>query len=89
MEFESVKNFKQAGAGSVELLHTLAPVRTHCNPLTMTRLTRETALALIPSIAIDPSMCTMILATIPNIMAAAQMLKPISKKETTNTATER
>ena len=70
-------------------MHALAPVRTHCNPLTMTRFTRETALALILSIAIDPSMCTMILATIPNIMAAAQMLKPISKKETMNTATER
>ena len=54
----------------------------------MTRLTRDTALALILRTAIDPSMWRMILATIVMIITAAHRLRPIRKKDTRNTATE-
>ena len=54
--------------------------------LTMTRLTRETALALIPSRCIQPNMCRMIIHTTSMRMAAAQMFKPNIRTVTKNTA---
>ena len=54
----------------------------------MTRLTRDTALALILRTAIDPSMWRMILVTIMMITTAAHRLRPIMRKDTKNTATE-
>ena len=54
----------------------------------MTRLTRDTALALTLRTAIDPSMWRMILATIVMIITAAHRLRPIMRKDTKNTATE-
>lgn len=54
--------------------------------LTITRLTRDTALALIFSTAIDPNMCKMMLVTMPSITMAAHKLNPIRRKETVNTA---
>ena len=54
--------------------------------LTMTRLTRETALALIPSRCIQPNMCRMIIHTTIMRTAAAQMFKPNIRTVTKNTA---
>ena len=54
--------------------------------LTMTRLTRETALALMPSRAITPSMWTMIIATTPITMVAPHRFRPRRAKVTRNTA---
>ncbi len=54
--------------------------------LTMTRLTREMALALIPAMAIQPNMCTMIITTDSMMMNAAHKLRPMVRKVTRNTA---
>lgn len=54
--------------------------------LTMTRLTRETALALMLSTAMDPSMCKMMLPTVARTITAAQMFRPKRRRDTTNTA---
>ena len=55
----------------------------------MTRLTRETALALMPMNHIEPNMCRMMLVTMARMTTAAQTLNPVRSVETTNTATER
>ena len=52
----------------------------------MTRLTRETALALIPSRCIQPNMCRMIIHTTSMRMAAAHTFKPNIRMVTKNTA---
>ena len=57
-----------------------------CTPLTMTRLTRETALAWIPSTPMEPSMCAMILLTVSKTIMAAQRLRPRRRMLTINTA---
>ena len=54
--------------------------------LTITRLTRETALALIPARAMQPSMWTMIISTEIMMIKAAQRLRPIVRNVTKNTA---
>lgn len=54
--------------------------------LTMTKLTRETALALMPERAMQPIIWIMIMHTISMTMRAAQRFSPIIRKVTTNTA---
>ena len=56
--------------------------------LTMTRLTSETALAFIPRTAMEPSMCRMMLATVPTMTRAAHRFSPMRKNDTSRTATE-
>ena len=55
--------------------------------LTMTRLTSETALAFIPRTAMEPSMCRMMLATVPTMTRAAHRFSPMRKNDTSRTAT--
>lgn len=54
----------------------------------MTRLTRDTALPLMPEMAIQPNMCMMIMTTTRMMMRAAHKFRPINKNVTTNTAPE-
>ena len=54
----------------------------------MTRLTRETALALIPSRCMQPNICRMIIHTTSMSMAAAHMFRPNISTVTKNTAAE-
>ena len=54
--------------------------------LTITRLTRETALALIPNRCIQPNMCRMIIQTTSMSMAAAHKFRPNIRTVTKNTA---
>jgi len=52
----------------------------------MTKLTRETALALMPDSAIQPIIWMMIMHTMSMMITAAQIFRPISNTVTTNTA---
>ena len=53
--------------------------------LTMTRLTRETALRVIPTQAIIPSISTIISITVPVTINADIKLKPINRNDITKT----
>ena len=55
----------------------------------MTRLTRDTALALIPRRYMQPNMCRMIIQTTSMRTAAAHRLRPNIRRVTKNTAAER